>query len=222
MDEYLSEKEKWEQLVAGVRDNAPWIVTGLAIGALAVGGWRWWQSHAAQQALDATSRYEQILSAFDRNDQARALTLIDELSRAHARSPYVDLSNLAAARVFVETAQLDRAAARLKTVMENSRDHELAQIARLRLARVQISQGKPDEALATLGSSSESAFAAPYHEARGDAYFAKGDNAKALQEYQAAQAAGAGASAENQVLNLKINDLSSPKPAQAPATAAAK
>ncbi len=223
MDEYLSEKEKWEALVASVRDNAPWIVAGLAIGALAVGGWRWWQSHTAQQALDATSRYEQILAAFDRNDQTHALTLIDELSRAHVHSPYVDLSNLAAARVFVETAELDRAAARLKTVMENSRDHELAQIARLRLARVQLSQGKPDEALATLGSGNEDAFAGPYHEARGDAYFAKGDNAGALKEYQAARTAGAGTSAENPVLNLKINDLSSPKPStQAPATAAAK
>jgi predicted negative regulator of RcsB-dependent stress response len=121
--------------------------------------------------------------------------------------------------VFVESAELDRAAARLRTVMESSRDHELAQIARLRLARVQIAQGKPDAALATLGSVGEGAFAARYHEASGDAYFAKGDNVTALKEYRAARAAGAGTSAENDVLNLKINDLSGYS-APAPATAA--
>jgi predicted negative regulator of RcsB-dependent stress response len=219
VDEFLSEKEKWEHLVAGVRDNALWIVAGLAVGALAVGGWRWWQSRTEQQALDAATRYEQILSAFDRGDQTRALALIEELSRNHAHSPYVDQGNLAAARVFVESAELDRAAARLRTVMESSRDHELAQIARLRLARVQIAQGKPDAALATLGSVGEGAFATRYHEASGDAYFAKGDNVTALKEYRAARAAGAGTSAENDVLNLKINDLSGYS-APAPATAA--
>ena len=223
MDEFLSEKEKWEQLVAWGRENAPWIIAGLAVGALAVGGWRWWQSRTEQQALDAASRYEQILAAFDRNDQTRALALIDELRREHPRSPYVDQSNLAAARVFVESAELDRAAARLRTVMDESPDHELARIARLRLARVQIAQGKSDDALATLGPSSEDAFAGRYHEARGDAYYAKGDKAAALKEYRAARAAGAGTSAENDVLSLKIKDLSSPEPsAPSPATAAAK
>ena len=223
MDEFLSEKEKWEQLVAWGRENAPWIIAGLAVGALAVGGWRWWQSRTEQQALDAAARYEQILTAFDRNDQSRALTLIDELRREHPRSPYVDQSNLAAARVFVESSELDRAAARLRTVMDESRDHELARIARLRLARVQIAQGKVDDALATLSSGSEDAFAGRYHEARGDAYFAKGDKAAALKEYRAARAAGAGTAAENDVLNLKINDLSSPESsAPSPATAAAK
>jgi predicted negative regulator of RcsB-dependent stress response len=222
VDEYLSEKEQWERLVAGVRDNALWIVAGLAVGALAVGGWRWWQARTDQQALDAATRYDQILGAFDHGDQTHALTLIDELSRDHPRSPYVDQSNLAAARVFVETAELDRAALRLRTVMEHSRDHELAQIARLRLARVQISQGKADEALTTLGSGSEGAFAARFHEVRGDAYFAKGNNATALNEYRAARAAGAGASAENDVLNLKINDLSASMPVQAPPPAGAR
>ena len=52
--------------------------------------------------------------------------------------------------------------------MDNSKDTELRHIARLRLARVLIDQGKPDDALKTL-SDAPGAFAARYHEVRGDA-----------------------------------------------------
>ena len=44
------------------------------------------------------------------------------------------------------------------------------------------------------------AFAARYHDVRGDAYCAKKDESKALAEYKAALAAGAGAPGPNEAL----------------------
>lgn len=209
MDDYLlSEKEKWEQLQGWLRGNLPWIVAGVAVGALAIAGWRWWQAHTTQLAIDADNEYGQVLDAFNSGERERALALISTLEKDHPGSPYVDQANLAAARVFVDSNELERAAQRLTEVVRESRDPELATIARLRLARVQTSLGKPDEALATLGSPMSSAFASRYHEVRGDAYYAKGDKAAALDEYRAAQLAAGPAIAENDVLNLKINDLS--------------
>ncbi len=52
------------------------------------------------------------------------------------------------------------------------------------------------------------AFAGRFAEVRGDAYFAKGDKTAALREYRAARAAIGPASAANDLLDLKINDLS--------------
>ena len=72
---------------------------------------------------------------------------------------------------------------------------------------MQVSLGKSDEALATLGTPLTGAFASRYHEVRGDAYYAKGDKAAALDEYRAARLAAGPTLAENDVLNLKINDL---------------
>jgi predicted negative regulator of RcsB-dependent stress response len=220
VDDYLSESEQWERVKEWLRENGLWIIAGLAIGGLAIGGWRWWQARTNHLALQASSLYEQVLEAFNQGDRAQGLTLIDELAREHAGSPYVDQANLAAAREFVVANELPEAAQRLSEVMRESHDPQLSTIARLRLARVQISMGEPDAALATLGSPPEGTFASRYHEIRGDAYYAKGEKAAALDEYRAALLARGPSLAENDVLNLKIEDLQSASAAQAPPAAA--
>jgi predicted negative regulator of RcsB-dependent stress response len=212
MDEYLSEKEQWEHVVSVIRMYAPWVIAGVAVAALGMGGMRWWQGRTEQRALDSGARYQQVLSAFARGDRDRGLALIDELQREHAGSPYVDQANLAAARVFVDANELDRAQERLRTVVREARDPELVSVARLRLARVQIALHKPSDALDTLATPLGKAFDASSHEVRGDAYYAKGDRQAALTEYRAARAAQGFAAqgpglAQNDLLNLKINDL---------------
>ena len=207
MDEYLTENEQWERFIGWLKENGPWIAAGVVVGALVIGGWRWWQAHTDRVALAAEARYEQVLDAFNAGDRGRGLQLIDELQRDYAGSPYVDQANLAAARLFVEANELDQAAQRLSSVAQHSRDPNLATIARLRLARVEISMGKPDAALDTLGTPQTGAFASRYHEIRGDAYYAKGDKAAALDEYRAALLMAGPSLAENDVLNLKIDDL---------------
>ncbi len=207
MDDYLSENEQWQQFVAWLKENGPWIVAGVAVGALAIGGWRWWQAHASRIDLAANGLYQQALQDFDAGNRGQALQLIDELQRNYSSTPYADQANLAAARVFVEANELDLAAQRLGAVMQQSRDPGLATIARLRLARVEIAMGRPDAALDTLGPPQTGAFASRYHEIRGDAYYAKGDQAAALDEYRAALLAAGPSLAENDVLNLKIDDL---------------
>ncbi len=207
MDDYLSEKEQVEQVKAWLRANVPWIIAGIAVGGLGILGWRWWQAHTDQLALQAGAEYQQVLQTFNAGDKARGLALVGDLERDHSGSPYTDQAHLAAARVLVETNELARAAQHLETVERESHDPELATIAKLRLARVQIALGKPDEALATLGPPLTGAFGSRYHEVRGDAYYAKGDKAAALDEYRAARLAAGPTLAENDVLNLKINDL---------------
>jgi hypothetical protein len=99
--------------------------------------------------------------------------------------------------------------------MEHSADSELRHVARLRLARVQIDQQKPDEALKTL-SDDPGAFAAAYHEVRGDAYYAKKDLTQAAEQYKAALAAGSAKSMDSALLALKIADLGVPQTPPAP------
>jgi predicted negative regulator of RcsB-dependent stress response len=91
--------------------------------------------------------------------------------------------------------------------MTDSKDSELRHIAGLRLARVLIDLGKSDEALKTLSDPIPAAFAAPYHEVRGDAYRAKKDVPDAIKEYQAALGAGDASGIDASLLELKIQDL---------------
>jgi predicted negative regulator of RcsB-dependent stress response len=221
VDDYLSEKEQWEWVKTQVRENAAAVIIAIALAVVGVFGWRWWQAHLDQERLAAGAKYMQMVQALEGGDRTQALVVLGELEREHASSPYTDQAKMLAARMYVDEGTLDKAAGELSGVASNSKDHDLALIARLRLARVQISQGKPDMALATLAQAQPGAFAAIYHEVRGDAYYAKGDKANALAEYRSAQAGGDGG--DSALLGLKVADLStasggSASKAGAPAT----
>jgi len=216
VEDYLSEKEQWEWVKAQIRENGPAVILAIVIAMAAVFGWRWWQGHQDVARLQAGAKYMQMVSALERDDRSQALVLLGELERDYARSPYTDQARMLAARVYVDGGELDKASSELTEVAEHSKDQDLARVARLRLARLEISQGKPDSAVATLGDAGGAgAFAARYHEVLGDAYFAKGDRAAALKEYRAAQAAGAGGDGE--LLGLKVADLAADQPAAATA-----
>jgi predicted negative regulator of RcsB-dependent stress response len=217
VEDYLSEKEQWEWVKAQVRENGPVVILAVGIALGAVFGWRWWQGHLDAARLQAGAKYMQIVSALERDDRSQALVLLGELEREHPGSAYTDQARMLAARVYVDGGEFDRAAAELSAVVEHTKDRDLAQVARLRLARVQINQGKPDGALATLGDvAGAGAFAARYHEVRGDAYYAKGDKAAALTEYHSAQAADP--ATDTELLGLKVADLTTDTPT-APAAA---
>jgi predicted negative regulator of RcsB-dependent stress response len=219
VDDYLSEKEQWEWVKTQVRENAPAVLLAIVLAVAAVFGWRWWQGHQDARDLEAGGRYMQMIQSLERGDSTQTLVLLGELERDYPGSPYTDQARLLAARMYVDEAQLDHAATALAAVAGHSKDRELAQVAQLRLARVQIAQGKPDSALATLGTSTGAgAFAARYHEVRGDAYYAKGDKAAALAEYRSAQTAGAEGT-DTTLLQLKIADLDNGTPPSAAAAA---
>jgi predicted negative regulator of RcsB-dependent stress response len=214
-----NEQEQWERLKLWLRENGLWIVTGVAIGVLGLVGWNWWGDRQVRIAEEAGTRFTQMVDAFARNDRTRGFSLIDEIGRDYGATPYADLARLTGARVHVEANELDKAAASLTTVMNGAKDEELRLVARLRLARVQAAQGKPDDALATLNGAQAGEFAARFDEARGDILFAKGDAAGALKAYQSAHIAGKDGAIDRELLDLKIRDLGGVP--QAPSDAAA-
>jgi predicted negative regulator of RcsB-dependent stress response len=217
VSEYFSEKEQWEELKAWIRQNGPWVLGGVALGVAVLAGWRWWQGYSDARALAAGGKYTQMIQALELGERGQGFARLGELEREYPSSPYADQGKLIAARVYVEGNELDKAAQELDTVTLHSKDRDLALVARERLARVQIAQGKPDAALATLDAVTPGSFAAVYHEVRGDAYYAKGQKALALSEYRAAQSSGQ--LADTSLLGLKVADLAADLP---PAAAAAR
>ena len=217
MSEY-SEAEQYERAKAWTRANGPWIVAGIAIGALLLGGWRWYQERHDSQAETASARYDEMVTALNRGDRARSLTIADDINREYAWTPYATLATLLAARVHVDANELDKAAAGLKSVMDTSPDKEMRMIARLRLARVQAAQAKYDDALATLKVDDPGEFATRLADVRGDVLLAKGDRTGALREYLAARAGDNKGRVDAELLDLKIRDLGGTPPATADAS----
>ena len=211
MEDFVDEKEQWEQVQAWFRANGPWIVAGVIVGAAVLAGWRFYQERVDRRAGEAAGEYAEILNAYGRGEPSKAATLIAVLERDHAGSPYVDQAHLAAARMAVESNELDQAASQLRTVMTATHDPELALVARLRLARVLLAQGKFDDALASLREApAATAFAPAFAEVRGDALLAKGDRAGALSAYREASSQKSADVADTSTLELKMRDLASP------------
>jgi len=206
-DDYLTDDEQWEAVRHWIKENGPSVVAGVVLGAAALFGWRYFETYRNTNALKAAAQFSELTVALERNDSAKSRQIADGLIKEYPRSPYADQAQLTIARLYVDNEQLANAIAPLTQVMNNSKDSELRQIARLRLARVMIDQGKPDEAIKTLAAGTPGAFGARYHEVRGDALYAKKDIPGAATEYKAALAAGDPNSVDASLLELKIADL---------------
>jgi predicted negative regulator of RcsB-dependent stress response len=206
-EDLLTDDEQWEAIKRWTTENGVSLVGGVALGALLLFGYRYYESHRMTQQLNAAAQFDQMTAAADANDRAGARRTADAILKDYPSSPYADQAVLMLARLAIDEGQDANAITQLTRVMQNSKDSQLRHIARLRIARVLIDQGKPDEAISTLAADSPGKFEGQYHAVRGDALAAKKDTAGALREYRAALEGADPRSAESAILELKIADL---------------
>src|ERR1700678_1951927 len=206
-EEYLTDEEQLEHVKRLSAEYGPWVVGGVLLATIAMFGYRQYQSHVNDRALAAATQFSAMTDALERNDSNASRRIADGLIKDYSGSPYADQAELVLARLAVEDGQLAQAIPPLMQVMNDSKDADLKQIARLRLARGLVDQGKPDEAIKTLTDSVPGAFAPLYHQVRGDAYYSKKDLTAAAAEYKAALAASDARGGDSGLLELKIADL---------------
>lgn len=211
VEEYLSDREQEEALRSWWRDNWRWIVGGVMLGLTLLAVWRYWTEYQERRAGDAEQIYQQVQSALGRKDLGQAGKSLDSLTAKFDRSAYAQQGRLLFAKAQADAAKYDAAAALLRTVMEKSKDEELANVARLRLARILIQQGKHDDALSQLKPDALGAFSAAAREIRGDALIAKGDTEGGRAEYAAALN-GDDATIDRPIVALKLQDAGGTTP----------
>jgi len=219
VDEFLSEREQAEQLRGWLRENWIWLVAGVALTVGGYYGYRAWESRQASRAVDAGQRFAAMLDAIGANRRDEGLRLAGELTGDFADTPYADQATLVLARLDVDSGDLAAAEKRLAEVAGSSEDPDLRIVARLRLARVQLAQGRYDDAIRSLDAVATPAVDARVFELKGDVRLAQGDSAAALADWRKAQeAAEADPAAASQVdmelLQLKIDELGAAGPAE--------
>jgi predicted negative regulator of RcsB-dependent stress response len=216
--EDLTDLEREEQLRRWWSENWLWIFGGIALGMALLWGWQYWQRSRLAQAQQDLTAYQAVITSLGQSKFDEAVAEARALRDRHPASPYADQSDLALARMAAEEQKLDVAAQHLRSVMDASKDPELRTVARSRLARVLIAQDKSDEAITLLDMAEAGAFAALYHELRGDAYAAKGDAAAARREYdEALGPQNSAAGLDRAYVELKRDQLpATPQPAGKP------
>jgi predicted negative regulator of RcsB-dependent stress response len=219
VDEFLSEREQAEQLRNWLRENWVWLVAGVALTLGGYYGYRWWESRIASRSVEAGQRFAAMLDAIGAGKKDEGLKLADEVTAQYADTPYADQAALVLARLDVDAGNLSGAESRLAKVAAESKDPDLRIVARLRLVRVQLAQGRYDDALASLDAVATPAVDPRVLELRGDVKLAQGEKAAALDFWRKAEAAvkadpTGGAQVDMELLALKIDELGAAGPAE--------
>jgi predicted negative regulator of RcsB-dependent stress response len=104
VDEYLSDKEQVERLRAWWRENGWFLIGGVAIGLLAIYGYRQYFSYQDRQAETAGALYAAVKEAVDGDDTATAETRFGELKAEYPDNVYTHQAALLLASAEVVTA----------------------------------------------------------------------------------------------------------------------
>jgi predicted negative regulator of RcsB-dependent stress response len=221
VDELLSEKEQIEAIRGWWRENGRYIISGVVIGVGLLLGWNYWNSQKAQAALAASEAYESLVKEVADGDTDAARTLAAELYDSYGSTVYARQARLAMAKLYMDKGRDGDAADELRALLlAAGADSEAAMVGRLRLARILLYQDKPQEAVDLLQGYRDTAFAARYSDALGDAYVALGQNDNARDAYTLALADNPNAPTVNRTLvQMKINDLPRPDAGAAAETA---
>ncbi len=186
MSAYLSEQEQIQVIKDWWKTYGMSVVLGIVIALAGSYGWRYWQQYNENYMGQASVVYEQMLIAKTNQQTNDFNNSVQQLTQKYGRSPYAALANLAAANQAITQNQLDQSIKPLTWVSQHAKDHNLQQIADIRLARVLLAQQKPQQALPYLNKVNDAAFAPLVASIRGDAYAALGNNANARDAYQQA------------------------------------
>ncbi len=213
MDDLLSEKEQIEQLRTWWSEYGGYVIFGIAAGALLLFGINYYKSSRLEAQLEASALYESLTNQVVEGDLDEAERIADQLGTTFAATTYAAQAKLAIARLYMDKNRDQDAADALAALIDGDASEELKQVARLRLARILLYQDKPQDVLDLLDGQETPAFAAPFAELLGDAYYALGRIADAEAAYQAALLDPLSQGiVDQQLLQWKVLDLPSVTP----------
>ncbi|SEP67028.1 Putative negative regulator of RcsB-dependent stress response [Ectothiorhodospira magna] len=203
---YATDEERVEAIKRWWKENGTAVILGLVVGLGGVVGWRLWTGHVESRAVDASEIYMAMVSVA-RQDSQIAHDHGTTLMEGYPRTPYAALAALELARLAVERDDLVLAEGRLRWAMDHARAAETAQVARTRLARILIADGRAEDALTLLEIPAPEGFVGIVEELRGDAYRMLGQMDQARAAYDRAVLISGGVS---DYLHMKRDALNAP------------
>jgi predicted negative regulator of RcsB-dependent stress response len=214
VDPYTTDDETVENLRRWWKENGPWIIGGIALGAAVLYGWRYWAEWREEQLTFASDTYERLVIESANGDHTHALELAREIRDVRLSTPYADMAALHVARNAAMSGDADVAREQLREVIESTDDADTAHLARLRLARVHLADGDLDAAAELVTRDETGRYEPLYGELRGDLAAARGDTEAAIAAYRDAMTAPGEGIADRAMLQMKLDNLGGGEPAQ--------
>lgn len=179
----LEEQEQLDQLKYFWKQygNAiTWLLI-LVMGSYA--GWNGYQYWQKQQSTKAGALFDEVERAASTGDTSKLERAWNDMKDRFPGTTYAAQSALLAGKTFQQAEKYDAALAALKWASESASDEASVQLARLRLANLQIQQKAYDDASKTLAKPFTPAFTGLALDIQGDLYMAQNKSQDAVKAY---------------------------------------
>jgi len=200
-----TEEEQLERLKEWWNKNGKLVIAGVVVGLATVIGTRMWTDSNNSYAEAASQQYESLLGLVEQGDSAQAEQVAGSMLTEYSGTPYASFAKLMLARLKAEQGDLVSAQAFLQQTIDGAGLDGIRQVARLRLARVLLADGKPDAALVALEGDSSAQLPADGEIIKGDIFLAQGKQSEARNAYNRAMIIGGGGN--RSLLQMKLDDL---------------
>ena len=185
MSDMYDTHEQGERVKSWLRENGSAIVMGLVLAFGLMFAFKQWQQWETGKRQQASAEYQVLVSYLELDVMDAAVPNYEVLKSEYPKSAYTAMASLMMAKARLNAGQADLAAQALTHAMENAQPAPVKIIARERLARVRLSQGDTEAALALIdGAPSDVGFESQFAEIRGDIHLANGATKEAIESYQ--------------------------------------
>jgi len=202
-----TEDEQLEQLKAWWKSYGNALIAGIVLGLAILFGGRYWHHHQEVQAANASALYDQMVYLITEKKNADVSSMGNQIIKEYSRTPYAGLAALILAKQNFENKEVAKAKNQLAWAIDNAREKGVSETARLRLARIQLSENNIAGAEDLLKNEPLPGFELEYYELKGDLLKKKGDKTGARAAYGKAMAHAANAGKYIETLQMKIDDL---------------
>ena len=206
MDAYHSDDE-FEKLKAWWKSYGTSVILGIVLGGALLGGMKYWKQYKHEQAAQASVLYDEMLAAGMQGNAAAAEQAGNKVVSDFSSTPYAGKAALVLARLSYDASDRQKAQQHLQWAVDNASEDVTRHVARLRLARLLLDEGKADEAISLADVKDMGGFVSEYQELRGDVHVLRKQIPEARIAYRAALDAVPKGSPYTRVLSMKYDSL---------------
>ena len=171
MADYLTDEEQLEKLKNWWERNGLMLIGAVIISVAGVIGWNWYGNQQAEQVAQASDLYEEYLAA----EGAERDIIEAKLASEFPDSTYRVFILLRHAQAEMAEENTEEAVGLLESALTIADDARLADLIRLRLARVQQQMDSSEAALATLAAVKSLGLRSQVQELKGDIHMTRGE-----------------------------------------------
>lgn len=203
----LEEQEQIDALKAWWKRNGTMVILAVTVffGTVAgVQGWRYYQN---TQSIKASTAYGMLQGVLRSGDIKRIRDAAGQVMEQFPSTAYASRAALIAATANYEAGDVQSAKAQLQWAIEHSKEGEVGDIAKLRLAGVLLDEKKYPEAQKLMDDQPSQGFVGLFADLKGDILLAQGKVVEARTAYQTALDKSGEKSQYRQIVQMKLDSV---------------